>query len=67
MNRIEVKKLKLGLYKIYWKNGDTSLAAVGMTESGSKWLAPTNWVFPASVFKQTWFHVKKAVIINYII
>ncbi len=33
-----------GLYRIYWKSGGDSLAAVGITASGGRWLAPTNWV-----------------------
>jgi hypothetical protein len=44
MTRREARKLPLGLYRIYWKDGGMSLAAVGQTETGMRWFAPTNWV-----------------------
>jgi hypothetical protein len=43
MKQKEVKELENGLYKIYWKSGAKSLAAVGQLYNGDKWLAPTNW------------------------
>lgn len=46
MKKSDVKKLKHGLYKIWWKKkhgGGTSLAAVGSLDDGRRWLAPTNW------------------------
>jgi hypothetical protein len=36
-----------GLYRIHWRDGGNSLASIGVTESGGRWLAPTNWVAPA--------------------
>jgi hypothetical protein len=39
---------KLGLYRIWWKSGGYSLAAVGMGSDGRRWLAPTNWVGPSN-------------------
>ena len=44
MKKEEVMKLKHGVYKIYWKDGGESLAAVGSLYSGMRWLAPCNWV-----------------------
>ena len=38
--------IPLGLYRVYWKSGGCSLAAVGATPEGSRWLAPVNWVAP---------------------
>lgn len=38
-----------GLFKVYWKTeegGGVSLAAVGMSASGRRWFAPTNWLAP---------------------
>jgi hypothetical protein len=46
------KKLPIGLYKIYWKEssgGGHSLVSIGVTREGGRWIAPTNWVFPATV------------------
>ena len=47
MTKDEVKALQRGLYRIFWKSeagGGSSIAAVGSTYNGSRWLAPTNWV-----------------------
>ena len=44
MKKSDVQKLSHGVYRIYWKEGGTSVAAVGSTPSGARWLAPTNWV-----------------------
>ena len=35
--------LDYGIYKIFWKSGGCSLASVGGTYNGTRWLAPTNW------------------------
>lgn len=39
----EAKKLKNGLYKIYWKDGGYSLASIGRLHNGKPWFAPDNW------------------------
>lgn len=47
MKLSEAKKLPHGLYRVTWKcdpAGKTSLAAVGSTNNGTPWLAPTNWI-----------------------
>jgi hypothetical protein len=33
----------IGLYRLYWKDGGFSLAAVGMASNGDMWFAPVNW------------------------
>jgi hypothetical protein len=33
-----------GLYELTWKDGGTSLAAVGSDAYGRRWYAPTNWI-----------------------
>lgn len=38
--------LPLGLFRIHWASGGSSLAAVGMMENGDRWIAPTNWISP---------------------
>lgn len=38
----------LGLYRVYWKTGGSSIAAIGMKSDGSNWIAPTNWVAPST-------------------
>jgi hypothetical protein len=36
-------KLPLGLYRIHWKDGGTSVAAIGQDDVGNHWIAPANW------------------------
>ena len=44
MKKQDVKKLEHGLYRLHWKSGGSSLASVGSTTSGDRWMAPINWV-----------------------
>jgi hypothetical protein len=39
----------LGLYRVHWKSGGSSLAAIGMMENGDRWIAPTNWIRPGTM------------------
>lgn len=39
----EAKKLQHGIYRLWWKDGGSSLAAVGVLHDGKRWYAPTNW------------------------
>ncbi len=50
MELSEVKRLKHGLYHVFWKDdGGHSLAAVGSDRRGRRWLAPTNWLISSGV------------------
>jgi len=44
MTREAVQKLPLGVYRIFWKSGGSSLAAVGNDYAGKRWFAPVNWI-----------------------
>lgn len=44
MTRAEARKLENGVYRVFWKSGGDSVAAVGRTADGSAWLAPANWI-----------------------
>ena len=44
MKQEEVNKIAPGLYEVQWKSGGKSLAAIGITVNGTRWLAPTNWI-----------------------
>ena len=57
MTRVDVKKLEHGLYRLHWKTGGTSLAAVGSDRHGSRWFAATNWVSGISF---DWLDVERA-------
>jgi hypothetical protein len=39
----DLDKLPLGIYRVYWQSGGSSLASVGMDYAGKRWIAPTNW------------------------
>lgn len=60
MTRAEARQMPPGLYRIWWKSGDASYAAVGMLPNGDRWLAPTNWVRPTER-QDVWRSVKAAV------
>lgn len=38
-----IKKCPIALYEVFWKSGGSSVAAIGFTYDGTRWLAPTNW------------------------
>ena len=44
MNYSDVQDMKHGIYRIHWKEGGSSLAAVGSDHNGFRWFAPTNWI-----------------------
>jgi len=45
-HRSELCNCDPGLYRVYWDTGGSSLAAIGVTYNGGRWLAPINWVAP---------------------
>jgi hypothetical protein len=60
----EFYELNLGLYRIYWKRGGISLAAIGNNMYGNRWIAPTNWIHISDNSEQIamlmiWKHIKK--------
>ena len=63
MTKREARKLPNGLYEIHWKDGTSSMGAVGEDHNGNKWLAPCDWV---GVFGQTahWMMVDTVVLIR---
>lgn len=59
----ESYRIKPGIYLVHWKAGGASLAAVGMSRNGDRWLAPCNWVHPTTdgstrgSHREAWRHV----------
>jgi hypothetical protein len=53
----QAQALDHGLYRLHWKDGGSSLAAVGSDREGRRWFAPTNWI---SVPCTDWGSVKRA-------
>lgn len=43
MTQDQAKKLPLCLCRLFWWEGGSSLASVGMLHDGKRWFAPTNW------------------------
>lgn len=41
--------IRFGLYRVFWKSGGSSMAAIGGDASGGRWIAPSNWIAPASL------------------
>lgn len=47
MRLAEFQSYPLGLYHVYWSDGDgSSLASIGQDAHGNLWLAPINWIAP---------------------
>lgn len=45
MKQEEVRKLRNGAYRIFWKSdGGESIASVGRDRAGRVWMAPANWI-----------------------
>ena len=51
MKRKKVQSLSLGVYRIFWKSGGSSVASVGQLHNGDRWIAPANWTsqFPGTM------------------
>ncbi|WP_367394531.1 hypothetical protein [Cupriavidus sp. Agwp_2] len=43
------RRITPGLYRVNWKSGGSSLCAIGMASNGNNWIAPANWVEPATI------------------
>lgn len=61
MKKSKIAKLENGLYRIYWKDGSSDLAAVGRNGYSEAWMAPINWT--DSTCDEAWRDVKKAVLL----
>ena len=64
MKQSKVQELVPGLYVITWKRregGGDSLAAVGVTEDGTRWLAPCDWVLPTEC-PEVWRMIAEAAL-----
>lgn len=61
MTQREARALRNGLYKITWKSGGFSVAAVGYLHDGTPWFAPTNWTcaHTSGIASTKWHLVEK--------
>ena len=44
MKATRIEELTIGVYKIKWKGGGSSLASIGCDAKGRWWMAPCNWI-----------------------
>ncbi len=44
MTNEQMTGLHPGCYRIFWKDGGSSVAAIGGTGNGTYWMAPSNWI-----------------------
>jgi hypothetical protein len=65
MKKSDVQKLPHGLYRLYWKSGGTSLAAVGSMPNGDRWMAPVNWISIGTSRIRDWHFVERAEALKY--
>jgi len=64
MTRRAYQKIKPGLYEVYWKSGDSSVASIGKDGDGNTWIAPINWVFIGTHLKlKAWLMITRVVLI----
>lgn len=48
MTEAELQRVPPGLYRVWWDEGGSSEAAIGMNQDGTRWLAPINWASPVT-------------------
>lgn len=62
MKKHDVLQLRNGIYRLHWRDGGFSIAAIGSGSTGSRWMAPLNFTEPLderdSVRK--WMQVERA-------
>ena len=55
MNKRDANLLRPDIYRLRWKDGGSSFAAVGQNINGDSWFAPTDWTHVPSY---NWRQVK---------
>ena len=63
----EVKKIRPGLYEVFWresKGGGSSFAAVGIGRDGGRWIAPADWAFFVKAHEEVWPEVRRISLIK---
>ena len=59
------QSMALGLYRLHWVSGGSSLASVGMLHDGSRWYAAANWssAEPTGIASSNWDAVEHAELV----
>ena len=68
MKKHKVQQLEHGVYRIFWKEGGTSVAAIGSKTNGDRWICPSNWTGQKgratdTTDRATWENVKSVDLI----
>ena len=66
MTRDEAQRLGHGVFRLFWKDGGNSVAAVGSLHDGTPWFAPSNWTGKTSggIASTDWRKVDHATFIQ---
>jgi hypothetical protein len=69
VKKADAQLLRHGVYRVFWKSGGSSLASVGSTYDGTRWMAPTNWTSadkprPKVAVTDYWRHVKSMMLLE---
>lgn len=66
MTKTDAKNLTNGVYRLFWKSGGSSLAAVGTLHDGSRWFAASNWtsITQDRIPSTKWAMVDYAVVVE---
>lgn len=64
MTKKSGNKLRLGIYRLYWKSGGHSIAAIGNQKNGERWVAPINWIYPDTEGK-CWKQILRVELLRY--
>ena len=54
MTEDEVRAVEPGLYRVFWRDGTRSVAAVGGPSGSLKWISPVDWCQTHTDAKVTW-------------
>ena len=66
MRKDDVRKLAHGVYRVFWRDGSSSVASVGSTYDGTRWVAPSNWTSRADamvIWTTDWRKIKSVELI----
>jgi hypothetical protein len=64
MTREEAGRLAPGVYRIWWEEGGSSVASVGILHDGTPWFMPANWTGDGKIQASTdWDDVERVELI----
>lgn len=65
MTKKQVRKLKFGVYRVWWKSGGNSVASIGFFADGTRWFSPSNWINKDKANLEEWsIKIRKMTFLN---